>query len=47
MVAILESHIDRREQIPINMANPFADALKPFPAWWRILSYRRYRKSQR
>ena len=31
MVAILESHIDRREQIPINMANPFADALKPFP----------------
>ena len=31
MVALLESHIDRREQIPTNMANPFADALKPFP----------------
>ena len=31
MVALLESHIDRREQIPTNMANPFAGALKPFP----------------
>ncbi len=31
MVAFLESHIDRHEQVPIIMANPFADALKQFP----------------